>query len=272
MAGATPRSTERSPGLPQLGTKRPRADAGFLWETIVNGPVRSRRLGVSLGLNVLPLRSKLCTFDCPYCECGRNTPKAAGTRWPSPDEVGHSLRQALQRLGAPPDWITLAGNGEPTMHPRFATVVDRVLEARAARAPTARVAILTNGLAAGRPAIATALARLDARMIKLDPGPVELVNGVDYRRETIVAACRELAPVIVQAMVARGPDWDGGSDSAVHEWLPHLVAAHPAGVQLYSLDRVPADARVSKVPRERLDQMAVTIRAALPSCDVQVFG
>src|SRR5258705_7359676 len=126
------------------------ADATPLWETTVYGPVRSRRLGVSLGLNLLPQRSKICSFDCPYCQCGFNTPRAAGSRWPSPDEVVHSLTRVLARLPAPPDWITFSGNGEPTLHPRFAVVVDRVLAARAEAAPQARVAILSNGLTAGQ--------------------------------------------------------------------------------------------------------------------------
>ena len=270
MAGATPRAPQTAPI--ELGAKRVREDRGFLWETIVNGPVRSRRLGLSLGLNLIPRGSKLCTFDCPYCECGRNTPKAPDGRWPSPDEVAHSLRHALGRLTAPPDWITFAGNGEPTMHPRFAVVVDRVLDARDALAPGTRVGILTNGLAVGKAETAAALRRLDARMIKLDPGPVEAVNGVPYERDRIVAACRDLAPVIVQAMVTAGPDWDGSDDAAVADWLPVLVAAAPAGVQLYSLDRAPADPELRKVPRERLERMAAAIRAALPPCDVQVFG
>ena len=170
MSGATPRASRGALGLPQLGAKRGRPDGGFLWETIVNGPVRSRRLGTSLGLNLLPLGCKLCSFDCPYCECGFNTPRAPGSRWPSPDEVAHSLRRGLERLAAAPDWITFAGHGEPTLHPRFAVVVDRVLAARDELAPAARVGVLTNGLAGGRPAVAEALRRLDARMIKLDPG------------------------------------------------------------------------------------------------------
>jgi pyruvate-formate lyase-activating enzyme len=270
MAGATPRP--RQAALIALGAKRARDDRGFLWETIVNGPVHSRRLGVSLGLNLIPRGSKLCTFDCPYCECGRNTPKAPDGRWPSPDEVAHSLRHGLERLARPPDWITFAGNGEPTMHPRFAVVVDRVLAARDALAPATRVGILTNGLAAGKPEIAAALRRLDARMIKLDPGPVESANGVRYDRQRIVAACRDLAPVVVQAMVTAGPGWDGSDDAALAEWLPMLVTAAPAGVHLYSLDREPADPGLRKVPRERLEWMAAATRAALPRCDVEVFG
>jgi hypothetical protein len=271
MAGATPKPRTHD-ALPQLGARRVRADRGFLWDTIVIGPVRSRRLGVSLGLNLIPRGSKLCTFDCPYCECGRNTDKAPGGRWPSPDEVAHALRRALERLATPPEWITFAGNGEPTMHPRFAVVVDRVLAAREALGSGSRVGILTNGLAAGRPDTARALRRLDARIVKLDPGPVESVNGVRYDRERIVMACRDLAPVIVQAMVTAGRDWDGSDDAAVAAWLPTVVAAAPAGVQLYSLDRAPADPSLRKVPRERLDEMAAAIRAALPQSDVQVFG
>ena len=116
----------------------------FLWAGVINGPVRSRRLGISLGLNILPPRSKLCTMDCPYCECGFNTPKAEGARWPSPDLVADALAKTLVGLDLRPDWITFAGNGEPTMHPRFPGVVDRVLAVRDAHAPAAKVGILCN--------------------------------------------------------------------------------------------------------------------------------
>src|SRR5918996_2357935 len=254
-----------------IGPKRPRSDGGFLWETIVNGPVRSRRLGTSLGLNLTPLGSKLCTFDCPYCECGFNTDRAAGARWPSPDEVAHALRRTLERLPAPPAWITFAGNGEPTMHPRFPVVVDRVLEVREELACPARVGILSNGLAAHQPAVRDALLRLDARMMKLDPGPAQGVNGVAYDAERLADAYRGLKPYTVQAMVARGRDWDGSGDAAVAAWLPLLVRADPDAVQLYSLDRAPADPEVQNVSRERLDAMAGAIREVLPRCVVEVF-
>lgn len=263
MPAATP--------LPLLGAKSPRLDRGFLWQTIVNGPVRSRRLGVSLGLNLVPANSKLCTFDCPYCECGFNTPKAPDARWPSPDEVAHSLRRALSRLGAPPDSITFAGNGEPTMHPRFPVVVDRVLEVRAELAPGCSAGILTNGLAAGKPAIRDALMRLDRRMVKLDPGPPEQVNGVRYDQARLCADARALAPVTIQAMVTKGEDWDGSSDASLAAWLPLLSAAAPAVVHLYSLDRAPADPSLQNVPRERLDEMARAIRETLPRAKVEVF-
>ena len=246
------------------------ADATPLWETLAYGPVRSRRLGVSLGVNLLPQRSKICSFDCPYCSCGFNTPRAAGSRWPSPDEVVHSLTRALARLPAPPDCITFSGNGEPTLHPRFAVVVERVLTARAAVAPTARVGILSNGLTAGQKAVRDALMRLDARIMKLDPGPMDRVNGVPYDVDQLVEDYRGLKPYTVQAMVVRGRDWDGSSEESLTAWLPRLAGAEPDAVQLYSLARRPADTSVLNVPRERLDEMAMAIRKALPQCRVEV--
>jgi wyosine [tRNA(Phe)-imidazoG37] synthetase (radical SAM superfamily) len=268
MADATPRTP---PALPLIGAKQARADSGFLWESIANGPVRSRRLGVSLGLNLTPLQSKLCTFDCPYCECGFNTAKAAYARWPSPDEVDHSLRRALERLPEAPDWITFAGNGEPTMHPRYPVVVERVVATRDELAPRTRVGVLSNGLTAGKAAVRAALLRLDGRMMKLDPGPAALVNGVSYDPAALVASYRALKPYTIQAMVVRGPDWDGSSDAAQEEWRRLVVAADPDAVHLYSLDRPPADRRIQNVPRERLIAMAQAIREALPRCEVEVF-
>jgi len=249
------------------------ADATPLWERTVYGPVRSRRLGVSLGLNLLPQHSKICSFDCPYCQCGFNTPRAAGSRWPSPDEVVHGLARVLARLPALPAWITFSGNGEPTLHPRFPTVVDRVLAIRAEMAPKTRVAILSNGLTAGQTggAVRAALMRLDARIMKLDPGPMERVNGARYDADQLVTAYRALKPCTIQAMVVKGSGWDGSSDESVAAWLPRLVRADPDAVQLYSLARPPADASVQNVPRERLDEMAMAIRKALPRCPVEVF-
>src|SRR5213075_1409931 len=143
-----------------------------------------------------------------------------------------------------------SGNGEPTLHPRFAVVVDRVLLARAAAAPAARVGILSNGLTAGQPAVRDALMRLDHRIMKLDPGPMAQVNGVHFDVDQLVDDYRALRPYTVQAMVVKGRDWDGSSDESVASWLPRLVRGAPAAVQLSSLARPPADANVLNVTRE----------------------
>jgi wyosine [tRNA(Phe)-imidazoG37] synthetase (radical SAM superfamily) len=242
-----------------------------LWESVVYGPVRSRRLGVSLGLNLTPRGSKLCDFDCPYCACGFNTAKAAGARWPSPDEIAHALLRVLERLPGPPDWICFSGNGEPTLHPRFAVAVDRVLAIRDAQTPAVRVAVLSSGHGVGRPAIRDALRRLDARILKLDPGPPERVNGARVEAARLAADYRTLRPVTVQATVARGSDWDGSSPESLAAWLPLLEAADPAAIQLCSLDRSPADPAILNVPRERLLAMAAAIREALPRSVVDVY-
>jgi wyosine [tRNA(Phe)-imidazoG37] synthetase (radical SAM superfamily) len=258
---------DRLASLPPPGNYK---QGTFLWEGIINGPVRSRRLGVSLGLNLIPLHSKLCTFDCPYCECGRNTAKAPGSRWPSPDLVADALRKTLERMDAPPDYVTFAGNGEPTMHPRFPQVVDRVLEVRERLAPGSRVCVMSNGLSAGRPAIRAALDRLDERLMKLDPGPVVEVSGVRYDRARVVADLRGLVDVTVQAMVVEGPGYSGASDDAVEEWLQALVRLQPKAVQVYSLARPPADLRVTGVAHARLEAIAERARAVI-SGRVEVF-
>jgi wyosine [tRNA(Phe)-imidazoG37] synthetase (radical SAM superfamily) len=246
------------------------ADATPLTGAIVYGPVHSRRLGRSLGIDLLPPRSKLCELDCPYCDCGFTTPRAPRDRWPSPDEVGQALRRALERLAPAPDWITLSGRGEPTLHPRFAVAVDRVLAARDALAPAVRVAILSNGIAARVPSVRDALRRLDARIMKLDPGPAERVNGAALDAEWIARSYQALAPVTVQAMVVRATDWDGSSDASLAAWLPLVVLAQPEAVQLTTLSRPPADSRVTNVPRERLQRMAAAIAEALPRAIVRI--
>lgn len=246
------------------------ADATPLAGAIVYGPVHSRRLGLSLGIDLLPPRSKLCELDCPYCDCGFTGPRAPRDRWPSPDEVGQALRRALERSATAPDWITFSGRGEPTLHPRFAVAVDRVLAARDALAPAVRVAILSNGIAAHVPSIRDALRRLDARIMKLDPGPAERVNGAAFEAERIARSYQALAPVTVQAMVVQGPGWDGSSDAELAAWLPLVVLAQPEAVQLTTLSRPPADSRVTNVPRERLQRMAAAIAEALPRANVRI--
>lgn len=241
------------------------------WESVVYGPIRSRRLGNSLGLNLIPRHSKLCEFDCPYCSCGFTTAKAADARWPSPDEIAHQLLRALEQLPHPPDWICFSGNGEPTLHPRFAVAVERVLAIRDAWVPDVRVAVLSNGLSAGRPSIRDALRRLDARIMKLDPGPVDRVNRGGFDATRLAADYRALKPVTIQAMVVRGSDWDGASSESLAAWLPLARAAEPDVIQLCSMHRPPTDASVQNVPRERLLTMAATIREALPRSVVDVY-
>ena len=258
--------------MDRLGSLPPpgKLEGTFLWDGIINGPVRSRRLGVSLGLNLTPLHSKLCTFDCPYCECGFDTPKAPHSRWPSPDLVADALRKTLEQMSEPPNWVTFAGNGAPTMHPRFSVVVQRVVEVRDRIAPGVKVVVMSNGLSAGRPAVRESLNRVDERLMKLDPGPVHLVNGVAYDRSRLVEDLRGLVDVTVQALVVEGPGYSGASEQAVEEWLAALARLQPKAVQVYSIARPPADARVKPVARARLEAIAARARRVV-SGKVEVF-
>ncbi len=258
--------------MDRLGSLPPpgKLEGTFLWDGIINGPVRSRRLGVSLGLNLIPLHSKLCTFDCPYCECGFNTPKAPHSRWPSPDLVADAVRKTLERMSEPPDWVTFAGNGEPTMHPRFPVVVARVLEVRDSVAPGVKVVVMSNGLSSGKPAVRESLNRVDERLMKLDPGPAPLVNGVAYDRNRLVEDLRGLVDVTVQALVVEGPGYSGASEPAVAEWLDALARLQPKAVQVYSIARPPADSRIKPVARARLEVIAARARQVLAGT-VEVF-
>ena len=145
-----------------------------------------------------------------------------------------------------------------------------VLAARDALVPAVRVAILSNGIAARVPSIRDALRRLDARIMKLDPGPAERVNGAVVEAERIAQSYQALAPVTIQAMVVRGPEWDGSSDASLSVWLPLVVLAQPEAVQLTTVSRPPADSRVTNVPRERLQRMAAAIAEALPRAIVRI--
>ncbi len=156
------------------------------------------------------------------------------------------------------------------MHPRFPLVVERVLEVRARLAPGAKVCAMSNGLAAGRPAIRAALDRLDERLMKLDPGPLLEINGVAYDRSRLVEDLRGLVDVTVQAMVVEGPGYSGESDESIEEWLRALARMQPKAVQVYSIARPPADARVTRVARARLERIAERARSVI-SGRVEVF-
>lgn len=241
----------------------------------VYGPLRSRRLGMSLGVNVLPEGRKHCNFNCAYCQYGWTlAPHRAHMRtaWPDPAAIADAVDVALAG-NARVDRITLAGNGEPTLHPRLGEIVERLRDVRAARAPSARLAILTNASTVGDPLTAAALVRLDECYAKLDAGDrrtQRAINGVAIDLEEVIAALATLGGVTLQAMFVRDPRGtvDNTSDEAVSAWLAAVRRIHPLAVQVYSLDRVPALERLEPVPRavlasiaSRVEQLGIPARA-----------
>jgi wyosine [tRNA(Phe)-imidazoG37] synthetase (radical SAM superfamily) len=241
---------------------------------LVYGPLASRRLGRSLGVNLLPENRKICNFNCPYCQYGW-TP--AGTLagpldWPAPIAVARAVEAAL---GGDPaiDSITLAGNGEPTLHPGFGEVVERLRAVRDRLAPAARIAVLSNSSTVGRPGVIAALRRLDGRYMKLDAGDeatMRRVNGTRLDAEGIVSGLSRLDDVVLQAMFVRGPSGvDNTTPAALQPWLDAVIRIRPSAVHVYSLDRPAASIRLERVPRATLEQ--ITERVGRAGIKAEVF-
>ncbi|MDE7130092.1 MAG: radical SAM protein, partial [Alistipes sp.] len=184
-----------------------------LYNDIIFGPVRSRRLGISLGVNLLPVESKLCSFDCIYCECGWNADHPGMRRFNSRDDVRQMLRSTLTRMvadAAPPDVITFAGNGEPTLHPEFEQIIDDTLALRDELCPSAKVSVLSNATQIGRESVRRALLRVDNNILKLDSAFDRTVQLVDRPQGsyTVADTVEKLklfdGRLIIQTMFLRG--------------------------------------------------------------------
>jgi wyosine [tRNA(Phe)-imidazoG37] synthetase (radical SAM superfamily) len=239
-----------------------------LQPAIVYGPVRSRRLGISLGVNALPEGQKICNFSCAYCQYGWTPAPHRATSakdWPDPAVVAAAVDAALAcepRI----DRITLAGNGEPTLHPRFGEIVERLRDVRARRMPAARLAVLSNAATLTDPLVAAALVRLDECHMKLDAGDaatLRVLNGVNVDVDAITAALAQLGGVTLQTMFVRDPQGrvDNTSEESVSAWLAAMRRIRPMGAHLYSLDRTPALERLEPVPPAVLARIAARVEA-----------
>lgn len=248
-----------------------------LIEDIVYGPVTSRRLGRSLGINVLPARRKVCSFNCVYCQYGWTDLRADRRTldWPSPDRVTAAVAAALR--GRDRGWLdrlTLAGHGEPTLHPDFPAIVDGLRAVRAREAPGAKLAVLTNGSEIHRPEIRAALLRVDECCVKLDGGDADTVrrmNAIARDLTSFLDVLASLPGLIVQALFVRDPRGRCGNDSdeAVDRWVAAVARIRPRAVHLYTIARGTALPRLEPLPRERLE--AIAARVAARGLDVAVF-
>jgi wyosine [tRNA(Phe)-imidazoG37] synthetase (radical SAM superfamily) len=251
-----------------------------LQQHIVYGPVQSRRLGRSLGINLLPVGLKICNMNCAYCQYGwARGPKRAGSRgqtWPSAAQVGAAVSARLRRAARDNelfDRLTVAGHGEPTLHPAFEEITERLRDVRDALAPDLRLAVLSNSTTAAWPSVRRALGIFDDRYMKLDAGdPITYahVNGLGTSIGTIVDGLRDLPQVVVQAMfVTDGKGRvDNTLEGAVKEWLAALDAIQPARVHIYTIDRPPALEGLRPVSVRRLREIAARVRARDIPADV----
>jgi wyosine [tRNA(Phe)-imidazoG37] synthetase (radical SAM superfamily) len=257
--------------------------ATFLFDKTVFGPVKSRRLGISLGINLLPNDRKICSFDCIYCECGLNVKGGEKQPLPTRVEVKHLLELKLIEMtndNLQPDVITFAGNGEPTLHPHFEGVIDDTIELRNRFCPNARIAVLSNSTRIGNASVKSALLKVDDNILKLDSGIESTIRLLDrpvghFSLEKLMADLQSFnGQLIIQTMFVRGSVdgtlIDNTSDADVESWLVCLQDIKPKRVMIYTIERDTPFDGLKKVSIEDLENIAQ--RARLLGFDVQVSG
>ncbi len=249
--------------------------SGFLFEQIIFGPVKSRRLGISLGVNLLPLNLKHCTFNCLYCECGWTKPWLdAGHAYPSRTAIRQALEDRLQSMrskNAMLDTITFAGNGEPTLHNDFAGIVEDTIALRKEYFPAARVAVLSNASKLGNRSISLALQKIDLNILKLDAGTEEtyqLINNPsgDIKLKTIVSNLKQFKNnLIIQTLFVKGScqgkTFDNTTEKEVGAWLEHIRELRPELVMIYPIARATPTEDVEKVSWNTLQEIAQQVEA-----------
>lgn len=231
------------------------------FDDIVFGPIFSRRLGSSLGVNILPSKGKLCNFDCVYCECGWNKDGVADRKFPTYEEVVNAFEEKISSLsaeGARVDSITFSGNGEPTMHPDFPKIVDAVLEGRDRYFPQAKVSVLSNAFLVERKSVAEALRRVDNPILKIDASTDQLVRQINkpvgsYRLDDIVNALKGFeGNFILQTMFLRSPEFDTAAPEALHKWMNIVRELRPREIMVYTIDRETPDKSLAKYTVEEM--------------------
>lgn len=216
----------------------------MLRETTVFGPIFSRRLGSSLGINLLPQQGKICNFDCVYCECGWNKDGLEDTTLPTARDVREALEEKLsacRAAGTPIDSITFSGDGEPTLNPDFPEIIDLTLELRDRYYPKAKVSVLSNATRAGEEAIFQALLKVDNAILKLDApadGQAAVVNrpvGKYHVQDVMRSLLRFEGNFVLQTMFLKGPGW--ATEDWVADWMELVRQLKPRVVMVYTIDR-----------------------------------
>lgn len=247
----------------------------IIYPSPIFGPVHSRRLGVSLGINLMPADGKLCTFNCIYCECGFNEDFRPKLPRPMREEVYAALEARLldmQKNGPAPDVLTFAGNGEPTAHPRFPEIIDDTLALRDKYFPRAKVSVLSNSTFIHKPAVFDALLRVDNNILKLDTVDESYIHTLDrptgrYSVKEVIAGMKAFhGHCIVQTMFLKGgyqgKDMDNTSDRYVLPWLEQVKDIAPSQVMIYTIDRETPDHDLRKASHEELDRIGALVREA----------
>lgn len=242
----------------------------MLFDSIVYGPIRSRRLGVSLGVNLMPTTAKLCTFDCVYCECGWNQP-ISHPQLPTREQVRDALESQLLTLDVQPDVITFSGNGEPTLHPDFLGIIQDTCALRDQYCPNAKVSVLSNSTQLGRKDVVEALLLCDNRILKLDSAidtTMQLIDKPVNQHLTVAQIVQWLSlfegNFTLQTCFLRGEYEGRVIDNTTPEelsaWYQIVDILHPKQVMIYVIDRATPLQTLSKVPTEEMEAIAAPLR------------
>ena len=255
--------------------------ATVIYPSPIFGPVHSRRLGVSLGINLLPADGKFCTFDCIYCECGFNGDHRPHQKLPTREEVRNALEARLkdmQENGPKPDVLTFAGNGEPTAHPHFADIIADTLALRDQYFPEAKVSVLSNSTFIHKPEVFDALNKIDNNILKLDTIDAAYINKVDrptghYDVAKIIECMKAFkGNLIVQTLFMKGTfegeNVDNTTDDYVLPWLEAVKEIAPRQVMIYTIDRETPAPDLLKATHEELDRIGEMVRSAGIPCSV----
>ncbi len=255
-----------------------------LFESAIFGPIRSRRLGLSLGVNLLPERAKICNFDCVYCECGSNRERVGEPtqrRFADAALVIEQLREKLQQManeGTPPDVITFAGNGEPTLHPHFEQIIAETIKVRNELSPTSKISVLSNATTLHRESVVRALRQVDNSILKLDSAinaTAKIINRPTspYDVDSVV---EELSTFnhwgIVQTMFLRGEVdgilFDNTTEEETTAWLKAVERIRPKSVMIYSIDRDTPCEKLQRIDRDEMEAIGEQVRALGLECVV----
>ena len=257
----------------------------FLFDKTIFGPVVSRRLGISLGINLLPNDSKLCSFDCIYCECGWN-PKKRDKKviLPTRTEVSTMLRIELLKMNNEsliPDVITFAGNGEPTLHPEFAGIIDDTIQIRNELCPNARIAVLSNSTMLHKTNVVNALKKVDDNILKLDSGITSTILLLDqpvgkFDLQRVINHLKQFeGECIIQTMFIRGKYndvvIDNTTDTELKAWKTVLNEIRPKSVMIYTIARDTPTSDLQKIHIDELERIAASVKEEL-GLNVQVSG
>ena len=248
--------------------------ATIIFPSPIFGPIKSRRLGTSLGINLLPGDGKICSFDCIYCECGFNATHRTKSPLPTREEVAAAVEAQLQKMqaeGTPPDVLTFAGNGEPTLHPHFAQIIDDTIALRNKYFPNAKVSVLSNSTMLTRPAVFEALQKVDNNILKLDTVNEEYIHLVDrpnaaYHLEALIERMKAFnGHIVVQTMFLKGTvdgkNVDNTGDSYVLPWIETVKNIAPREVMIYTIDRETPQQGLQKATHEELDRIVALLQA-----------